>query len=342
MLAALLLAGIVAAPLGSAGLFVRARPRARVAGAWAASRRFVLALVGTAVLAAAAAGVLRLLHATEHNLVAGVAGVAVASLIWLPVTRRWSARRAPVLVLQRLPVRRLPGVRAEMDLREPPRPGEHGRRRAALGARGVRGPAVLRLPVGDLRRAGHRGLAAPHHPVPPAARCGGARSPVREPACPGAQRAAGHGHRDAPPPAPAGLSALRGHPDRRQHRRREAVAAGRGMVRPARREVRPPGGLARLQVRRAELRAAGTHRRGRRSDRRGRLRLPDRARIPARLRPGLRRAVGGVHPVLRRTTATGRPRPTTGGCITPTSTSSPSPSRPATSTTGPSSRARWD
>jgi hypothetical protein len=91
MLAALLLAGIVAAPLGSAGLFVRARPRARVAGAWAASRRFLLALAGTAVLAVVAAGVLRLLHATEHNLVAGVAGVAVGSLIWLPVTRRWSA-----------------------------------------------------------------------------------------------------------------------------------------------------------------------------------------------------------------------------------------------------------
>jgi phosphate/sulfate permease len=91
MLAALLLAGIVAAPLGSAGLFVRARPRPRVAGAWAASRRFVLALIGTAVLAAAAGGVLRLLHATEHNLVAGVAGLLVASLIWLPVTRRWNA-----------------------------------------------------------------------------------------------------------------------------------------------------------------------------------------------------------------------------------------------------------
>jgi len=43
------------------------------------------------VLAAVVAGVLRLLHATEHNLVAGVAGVAVGSLIWLPVTRRWSA-----------------------------------------------------------------------------------------------------------------------------------------------------------------------------------------------------------------------------------------------------------
>jgi hypothetical protein len=52
----------------------------------------LLAVIGTAVLAAAAAGVLRLLGATEHNLVAGAAGVVVASLIWLPVTRRWSAR----------------------------------------------------------------------------------------------------------------------------------------------------------------------------------------------------------------------------------------------------------
>ena len=61
-------------------------------GSWAASRRFILAVAGTAVLAAAAAGVLRLLHATEHNLVAGAAGVVAASLIWLPVTRRWNAR----------------------------------------------------------------------------------------------------------------------------------------------------------------------------------------------------------------------------------------------------------
>jgi cellulose synthase/poly-beta-1,6-N-acetylglucosamine synthase-like glycosyltransferase len=92
MLAALLLTGIVAAPLGSAGLFVGARPHARVAGAWPATRRFVFAVAGTAVLAAAAAGVLRLLHATEHNLVAGVAGLVVASVVWLPVTRRWNAR----------------------------------------------------------------------------------------------------------------------------------------------------------------------------------------------------------------------------------------------------------
>jgi len=37
-------------------------------------RRFVLAIVGTVVVAAAAAGLLRLLRASEHNLVVGVAG----------------------------------------------------------------------------------------------------------------------------------------------------------------------------------------------------------------------------------------------------------------------------
>jgi hypothetical protein len=92
MLAALLLAGIVAAPLGSAGLFVRANQRARAAGTWSTIRRFVLDVAGTAVLAAVVAGVLRLLHATEHNLVAAVAALVVASLVWLPVTRRWNAR----------------------------------------------------------------------------------------------------------------------------------------------------------------------------------------------------------------------------------------------------------
>jgi len=92
MLAALLLAGIVAAPLGTAALFAGARPRAHGAGAGAAVRRVLLDLLGTVLVAAAAAGVLRLLHATERNLVAGVAGLVLASLVWLPVTRRWSAR----------------------------------------------------------------------------------------------------------------------------------------------------------------------------------------------------------------------------------------------------------
>src|SRR6202035_3147705 len=92
MLQALLLAALVAAPLGSAALFVPARLVDRGAGTWPAVRRVVLAVIGTAVLAAAVGGVLRLIGATEHNLLAGAAGVVAASLIWLPVTRRWSAR----------------------------------------------------------------------------------------------------------------------------------------------------------------------------------------------------------------------------------------------------------
>jgi cellulose synthase/poly-beta-1,6-N-acetylglucosamine synthase-like glycosyltransferase len=92
MLQAMLLAGIVAAPLGSAALFVPVRRHARSAGTWPAIRRFTLAVIGTVVLAAIVAGVLRLIGASEHNLLAGVAGVVFASLVWMPVTRRWNAR----------------------------------------------------------------------------------------------------------------------------------------------------------------------------------------------------------------------------------------------------------
>ncbi len=92
MLAALLLAGIVAAPLGSALLFLPVRRYAHGAGTWPTIRRFTFAVAGTAVLAAAVAGVLELLHVSEHHLVVGITAVVIASLIWLPVTRRWNAR----------------------------------------------------------------------------------------------------------------------------------------------------------------------------------------------------------------------------------------------------------
>ena len=92
MLEALVIAGIVAAPLSSAGLFLPQRLRTRVAGAWPAARRFILALLGTAILAAAAAAILELLNVTGSNLLAGVAGLIAASVIWLPATRRWSPR----------------------------------------------------------------------------------------------------------------------------------------------------------------------------------------------------------------------------------------------------------
>ena len=92
MLSALLLAAVVAAPLGTGGLFLRARRRARPAGTWPAIRRLVLALAGTVLLAAIVAAALRLMQVSQRNLIAGVAGLAAASLVWLPATRRWNAR----------------------------------------------------------------------------------------------------------------------------------------------------------------------------------------------------------------------------------------------------------
>ena len=92
MLQAMLLAGLVAAPLGSLALFVPIRRHARRAGPWSAVRRFALAVIGTVVLAVVVTITLRLLGSSRHNLIAGVAGVVFASLIWMPVTRRWSAR----------------------------------------------------------------------------------------------------------------------------------------------------------------------------------------------------------------------------------------------------------
>src|SRR6516162_6638798 len=92
MLAALLLAGIIAAPLGSAGLLMPVRTRTGKPGKWSATRRFLLAVIGTAVLIALVAGVLKLIGVSQHRLLLGIAGVAFASLVWLPATRQWSAR----------------------------------------------------------------------------------------------------------------------------------------------------------------------------------------------------------------------------------------------------------
>ena len=92
MFGALLLAGLVSAPLGTAWLLIRPRRPVRTTGGWASTRRFILALAGTAVLAAIVTGVLRLLGESENNMIAGAAGIVAGSLVWLPVTRRWTAR----------------------------------------------------------------------------------------------------------------------------------------------------------------------------------------------------------------------------------------------------------
>ncbi len=92
MIEALVIAGLVAAPLGSAALFLPARRHRRADGFWRALWRLILSVAGSATLAAAAAGVLYLLKATQENLVIGSGAVALAGLVWLPVTRNWSPR----------------------------------------------------------------------------------------------------------------------------------------------------------------------------------------------------------------------------------------------------------
>jgi hypothetical protein len=92
MLAALLLSALVAAPLTSAALFVPAHRYRHTAGAWPAIRRLLFAIFGTAVLAAAVAGVLTLLGTTRTSVAVSAGGLVLASLVWLPATRRWNAR----------------------------------------------------------------------------------------------------------------------------------------------------------------------------------------------------------------------------------------------------------
>ena len=90
---ALLLAGILAAPLGFAGLVMPVKRHARTAaGSLAAIRRLVLAVIATTALAAVVAASLRLLRVSGRGQAVGVAGVVCVSLAWLPATRRWTAR----------------------------------------------------------------------------------------------------------------------------------------------------------------------------------------------------------------------------------------------------------
>jgi cellulose synthase/poly-beta-1,6-N-acetylglucosamine synthase-like glycosyltransferase len=92
VLEALVIAGIVAAPLGTAALFRPARRVPRAGGVWRAIWRVIADIVGSALLAAAAAGVLYQLKATRENIVIGGGAVAAAGLLWIPVTRNWAPR----------------------------------------------------------------------------------------------------------------------------------------------------------------------------------------------------------------------------------------------------------
>jgi cellulose synthase/poly-beta-1,6-N-acetylglucosamine synthase-like glycosyltransferase len=92
VLAALVLAGIISAPIGTLGLLMNARQRRHTAGAWPTTRRLIFAVGATVVLATIVVACLRLLGDSEHLAIDAAAGFIVASLVWLPVTRRWNAR----------------------------------------------------------------------------------------------------------------------------------------------------------------------------------------------------------------------------------------------------------
>ena len=85
MLAALVLAGILAAPVGTAALLIGSGHPARTAGAWPMTRRFAFAVVGTVVLAALAGVAMRLLGVTEHN---SIAGAMLIPALFLPRARQ--------------------------------------------------------------------------------------------------------------------------------------------------------------------------------------------------------------------------------------------------------------
>ena len=93
MLATLLLAGMVAAPLSFTGLVIPVKRHAcAAAGRWPAIRRFVLAVAATTAVAAVVAVSLGLFGISGHDRDAGIAGVVFANLAWLPVTGHWMAR----------------------------------------------------------------------------------------------------------------------------------------------------------------------------------------------------------------------------------------------------------
>jgi hypothetical protein len=76
------------------GRLVPARNRTPAArrGAREVGCRLAATLVWAAVLIAAVVGILTLIGVTAGNVVAAAAGLTLATVLWLPVTRRWNAR----------------------------------------------------------------------------------------------------------------------------------------------------------------------------------------------------------------------------------------------------------
>jgi cellulose synthase/poly-beta-1,6-N-acetylglucosamine synthase-like glycosyltransferase len=93
MLSTFLLAGLIAAPIATAALFLPATRRIRRAEELSQrAARLIAALASSVLLTAIVAAILAMIGVTTGHLEAAVAGLALACLLWLPVTRRWNAR----------------------------------------------------------------------------------------------------------------------------------------------------------------------------------------------------------------------------------------------------------
>ncbi len=93
MLAALLLAALVAGVLSTIVLLSPIPlPAGRGVGVWPWSRRLLLAVIATAATDLIAGAILEGIGATRRNVAWSVIVLSACSLIWLPFTRRWSAR----------------------------------------------------------------------------------------------------------------------------------------------------------------------------------------------------------------------------------------------------------
>jgi cellulose synthase/poly-beta-1,6-N-acetylglucosamine synthase-like glycosyltransferase len=93
MLSTLLLAGLIAAPIATAALFLPASRRIRRAEELSQrAARLIAALASSVLVIAIVAGILTLIGVTTAHLEVAVAGLALACLLWLPATRRWNAR----------------------------------------------------------------------------------------------------------------------------------------------------------------------------------------------------------------------------------------------------------
>jgi glycosyltransferase involved in cell wall biosynthesis len=93
MLSTLLLAGLLAAPVTTAALFAGPAGRGRRTDPrWRWAGRFVMTVVFTGLLIAALAVALDVIGVTHRNIAAAAVGLTVASVAWLPVTRRWGVR----------------------------------------------------------------------------------------------------------------------------------------------------------------------------------------------------------------------------------------------------------